>query len=156
VFLWETGCRPQEAAGLTVEQVDWDQRVARLADHKTAAHGGDRIIYLSRKAYAVAEQQRQRYRTGLLFRSKVGTRFRSQAFVRKFRRLSRRVGKRVCAYSFRHSFATRALADGESDTIVAELMGHHSTQMIHRHYKSASAMGRQLRDAADRIGKRAS
>jgi integrase len=92
-------------------------------------------------------------KTGLLFRSWNGGPFSRQAFVMKFTRLSGYVGRKVTAYSLRHSFASRALASGESDAIVAALLGHANTAMIHKHYSHLSEFGRQLREAAERIGK---
>ncbi len=153
-FLWHTGCRPSEAAAVTAESVDWENGVVRLKDHKTARHGkGDRIIYLNPQAAEVLAWQRDRHGSGFLFRGQTGKPFSTQAFVQKFCRISKRVGHHVTAYGFRHTFATRALANGESDSIVAALLGHSGTQMIHRHYAHTSAMGRQLKDAADRISK---
>jgi integrase len=64
-----------------------------------------------------------------------------------------KIGRRITAYGIRHTFCTRALAGGESDTIVAGLVGHSSTDMIHKHYRHYSAMGRELKEAAARIGK---
>ena len=152
-FLWHTGARPSEAAVIEERHVDWVQKVVRLRDHKTAGAGkGDRIIYLNQAAFEVLEWQRDRHTTGLLFRSWNGGAFSRQAFVMKFTRLSRIVGRRVTAYGLRHSYATRALASGESDTLVAALLGHSGTVMIHHHYSHVSSMGRELKDAADRIG----
>jgi integrase len=153
-FMWHTGARPSEAAAITLESVDWTARVVRLKEHKTAHHGrGDRIIYLNDPALEVLQWQRDRHRSGLLFRSHTGKPLSRQAFVHKFWRLSRRIGHRVTAYGLRHTFCTRALADGESDTIVAALVGHSGTGMIHRHYSHVSQMGRQLGEAAQRLGR---
>lgn len=155
-FLWETGARPSEAAAVTAEAVDWEQRVARLREHKTAHRTQrDRLIYLNPAAFEVCQWQRERHKAGLLFRSWNGGPFSRQAFVMKFTRLSGYVGRKVTAYSLRHSFASRALAAGESDAIVAALLGHANTAMIHRHYSHLSEFGRALRDAAERIGKAA-
>lgn len=154
LFLWHTGCRPCEASAVTTEAVDWDGRVVRLKDHKTARHGkGDRIIYLNDEAFEVLTWQRAKYGSGLLFRGIGGRQLSQQAFAMKFLRVSGKVGTRVTSYGFRHSYATRALAAGESDAIVAALLGHAGTGMIHKHYSHTSAMGRQLKDAASRIGR---
>jgi integrase len=150
-ILWLTGARPSEVARLSVENVDWGQRVARLDEHKTDDSGDARLLYFNAEAMRVLEGQRAKYGAGLLFRSKVGGLLKRQAFTRKFCRLSKRIGRRVTSYCFRHSWACRALASGESDVIVAALMGHKSTQMIWRHYAHVNSMGRQLSDAAKRI-----
>jgi integrase len=152
-FLWHTGARPSEAARITAECVDWNAKVVRLAEHKTDAGGAVRVIYLNQQAAEILAWQRERHGTGLLFRSVSGGPLSTHAFVMKFSRLSRIVGRRVPAYGLRHSYATRALADGESDAVVAALLGHSNTGMIWKHYAHVSEMGRQLKDAADRIGK---
>lgn len=155
-FLWATGCRPGEATALTCEAVDWTNRCVRLKEHKTRHRGKARTIHLSSEAAALLAHQRDKYGgTGLLFRGKNGTQLGRMAIVKKFYRLSRQVGRRVTAYGFRHTYATRALADGESDTVVAALLGHANTAMIHLHYSHVSQMGRALADAANRIGGKA-
>ena len=45
--LRETGARPQELAGLTAEQVDWENRCASLAEHKGRRHTARRLIYFN-------------------------------------------------------------------------------------------------------------
>jgi integrase len=153
-FLWHTGCRPSEAARIEARMVDWDAAVARLAEHKTRMRTKrDRIVYLGPPALEVLQWQAERHKSGLLFRSHRGGPFSAQAFTMKFQRISARIGHKVTSYGLRHTFATRALARGESDTIVAHLLGHAGTDMIHRHYSHLSAHGRELRDAAERIAK---
>jgi integrase len=57
--------------------------------------------------------------------------------------LSRRI-----AYGYRHAFATDALAAGVPDAQVAELLGHASTAMLHKHYSHLSTRVKVLTDAA--------
>lgn len=141
------------SAKVTAENTDWEARVVRLTEHKTDASGHDRLIFLDARALEVLTWQRELYGSGLLFRTRRGERVGIRSFVRMFAKLSRKVGHRVTAKGFRHTFATRALAAGESDKIVASLLGHATTQMVNRNYGHVAAMGRQLREAAERIGK---
>jgi integrase len=153
-FLWETGCRPSEASGIEEPMVDWPGKVVRLRDHKTRATSkADRIIYLNDAALEVLRWQQERHGGGLLFRGVHGQRFSPQSFVMKFQRLSKRIGHKVTSYAIRHTVATQMLASGESDTIVAAILGHAGTDMIHRHYSHVAAMGRELAAAAERRGK---
>jgi integrase len=152
-FLWLTGCRPSEATSLTSQSVNWEHRTIALQRHKTRHKGKTRILHLSRAAAQILEDQSTKYRgDGLLFRGLGGKPFSLQAMTMRFQRLSERIGQTVTSYCYRHTFATRALAAGESDTVVAGLLGHASTQMIHKAYSHISEQGRALRDAADRIG----
>lgn len=155
-FLWLTGCRPGEATSLTCEQVNWEAKTVVLKKHKTRHKGKTRTLHLSAAAVEVLADQALKYdATGYLFRGLRGRPFSLQAMTMRFERLSDKLGKKVTSYCYRHSFATRALAAGESDAVVAALLGHSSTQMIHKHYSHLSAEGRALREAAERVNQRA-
>jgi integrase len=151
-FSWETAARPSELRSMTVADVDLKNRVVRLKEHKTARRGVVRTIYLNDAAFDVAQRQIRVYGSGLLFRSRIDGPMTVTATTKAFIRLSAKLGVRVRPYGFRHSWATRALASGESDTIVAQLMGN-STRMLHRHYSHLGQRSRELRAAAERIGK---
>jgi integrase len=56
----------------------------------------------------------------------------------------------VVAYCYRHSFATEALAGGESSALVAELLGPSDIQMFQQHHSHLSQKTAQLRQAAER------
>lgn len=152
VLLWETGCRPGEAAAITAEAVDWSAGMVRLTAHKTRRHTGrDRLIPLTLAAIEVLARQRAVYQTGHLFRTTRDKPFDKQRINQRFQDLARRAGFPVIAYGFRHSFATHALAAGISDSQVAALMGHTSTAMIHKHYSHIGEMIGLLKAAAERV-----
>jgi hypothetical protein len=69
--------------------------------------------------------------------------------VMRFERISEKVRHRVTSYMYRHTFATRALSAGESDTVVAGILGHANTAMIHKHYSHISEQGRRLKEAVE-------
>jgi integrase len=150
-FLWATGCRPMEGARLTVEAVDWVTGTVTLKQHKTRHKKKRRILYLSTEAVAILREQAERHRAGPLFRGLGGRPFSLQAVVSRFCRLSDKLGESVCAYNYRHTFGTRALAVGLPDTHVAALMGHTSTRMLHQHYSHITADARLLREAAEKL-----
>jgi integrase/recombinase XerC len=151
-FLWHTGCRPGEATGLVAESVNWEARAVTLRKHKTRHRGKTRTLHLSGAALAVLEAQARKYGgAGLLFRGLRGRPLSLQAMTMRFQRVSEKIGRTVRSYDYRHTYATRALAAGESDTVVAGLLGHTSTAMLHRAYSHINETGRTLRDAADRI-----
>lgn len=159
-FLWNTGCRPSEAAKMTFADVDLAGGFARLKDHKTRRQTGrDRLIYFSPEAVEVVTEQVRKYPddpAGLVFRGMRGRMFGTQAIVMRMVRLSGVVGHGVTAYSFRHTFATRALSMGVPDTHVAALLGQASTAMLHKNYSHVVQNSRLLREAAAMVeGKRA-
>lgn len=150
--LRETGARPGEVSGLTVEMVDWTNACVRLKEHKGARHTAERPIHFSAAAMVILEGQRTRYGEGLLFRSCNGRRFSPKVIVQRCGQISKRVGFRVIAYGLgRHSFATKALCVGVPDAVVAALLGHKSTAMIHAHYGHVSQQGRVLKDALGKM-----
>jgi integrase len=152
-----TGARPGEISGLTTESVDWSNACTRLRQHKTKRMTGrDRVIHFNTAAMAVLTAQREQYGSGLLFRTRAGGRYTPAAIVRRLGQVSRRVGFRVIAYGLgRHSFATRALAAGVPDAVVAELLGHRGTTMLHHHYQHLGDQARILKEAAEKVSARA-
>jgi integrase len=150
--LRETGARPQEVARLTCEVVDWPNACARLKGHKTARHGRARTLYFSAAAAAVLAAQRAKYAGGFLFRTRKGNPYTEKAIVQQMQRLSKRVGFRAIAYGAgRHSFATKALVEGVADTVVAAILGHGSTRMVHANYSHVAEQSRALRAAVERV-----
>ena len=154
-FWWLTGCRPGEGRQLTVEQVDWTNAAVTVTDHKMKRKGRSRVIVLCQATLAILEVQRAKYKTGLLFRNRSGREFKAGTLMARMRRLRLRVGVRgdVVSYSTRHTFATRALESGVSDSDVAALMGHSSTTMIHRFYSHLTANSQRLKEVAAKINK---
>ena len=153
LFLWNTGCRPSEATRLTAADADWTAGTISLRKHKTrrASKGRPRLIYLSPTALEVLMAQREKHATGLLFPNRRGTQWRDKALAQAVWRVSAKIGHRVTAYGFRHSYATRGLEKGLPDTHVAALLGHGSTRMIHAHYSHLSANARLLKEAAAKV-----
>jgi integrase len=67
-----TGARPGEVIGLTSDGIDWPNACARLRKHKGAARGRARVLYFNSAALAILGRQRDRYGSGLLFRTRAG------------------------------------------------------------------------------------
>lgn len=155
--LRETGARPQEVAPLTVADVDWANRCTRLRRHKTRRKtGADRVIHFSAAAAEVLESQRDRYSEGHLFRTRCGNPYSGPAIVKRMAAISKRCGFRAIAYGAgRHSFATKALCGGVPDTVVAAILGHTSTAMVHKNYSHVGDQARVLKDALERVSGRA-
>lgn len=153
--LRETGARPQEVAPLTCEAVDWENACVRLKKHKTRRHtGADRVIHFNAAAMALLRAQRAEHGSGVLFRTRAGNAFGNAQIVRRLGVVSKRVGFRVIAYGLgRHSFATRALAAGVPDAVVAELLGHRGTGMLTRHYSHLGQRAAVLKAAAEKVSK---
>ena len=71
-------------------------------------------------------------------------------FARLRTRLKGQLPEDLCAYQFRHTFATNALRRGVDPITVAELMGHSDTTMVMKHYSMLSQRVQHLRDMAEK------
>lgn len=152
--LRETGARPEEISRLSVSAVDWTNACTRSDVHKTARHGGARVIHFTAAAMAVLAEQRAAHGSGLLFRTRYGNQYGAKCIVRRCGVISKRVGFRFIAYGAgRHSFCTHALINGVPEPLVAALMGHAGTAMMSRHYSHVGSNARALKDAAERARK---
>lgn len=155
--LRETGARPSEIAQLKADSIDWANTCTRLVHHKTRRHtGSDRIIHFTKEAMRVLERQRVKYETGHLFRTKSGSGLTKITIARRLGELSERVGFRVIAYGLgRHSFATRALERGISETDVAALLGHKGTGMLTKHYNHVGSNAARMKEQMERASSKA-
>lgn len=152
IALWNTGCRPSELRNLTAELVDWESGTATLTRHKTRRRGkATRLIVFPPPALEVLTAQREKHRTGFLFRQKTGRPYTCVGLTKAVWRLAKRIGRPLTAYGCRHTFATDALAAGVPDAQVAALLGHSSTKMIHQHYAHWSAVTGVLKGAAAKV-----
>jgi integrase len=154
-LLRATGARPGEVAGLTVEGIDWPNAVQVLVKHKNKKRTGkNRPLIFTEEALSILEGQRAQYGSGLLFRTRGGRKaYGPNVIVKQLLKVSKRVGFRVIAYGLgRHSWCTRALVAGESQTVVAALMGT-SVKMVELHYSHVAEDVRVMRAAAERVSR---
>ncbi len=153
-WLFLTGCRPKEGRTLTAEMVDWQGGKAILEDHKTRGKVQKaKTVYLSDSALDILKRQREKYRSGYLFRHTNGRPISASGIQARWRRIREALGLRsqVVTYGLRHSFATHLLEGGASARDVAELLGHTSTEMVTKIYSHFVDPGR-LRDVAGKLG----
>ena len=128
-LLMLTGCRRNEVVTLRWEHVDLEHDELRLRDAKTGA----RAVPLSPAAIQVLTALPRRPDNPWVFPGRVrGTRLRtlntSWMVVRKEAGL-----EDVRLHDLRHSFASRALALGESLPMIGKLLGHSQVQTTARY-----------------------
>jgi integrase len=153
----ETGARPNEIRTAESRHVDvkkclW---VFPPEDHKTGSKTGrPRIVYLTPKAWAVTKRLLAADSGGPLCRNSKGVPWTASAIRCRFRRLRKRLAGKVpadlCAYVFRHTFATEALERGVDAVSLAELLGHRDTSMISNVYQHLDQKIEHLRSSAVR------
>jgi site-specific recombinase XerD len=61
------------------------------------------------------------------------------------------LGEDVCAYLCRHGFGTRAVLKGANASVVAELMGHASLDMVSKVYVHLADQQQHLSEAVGKI-----
>ena len=142
-----TGARPGEIARLEAGHIIWDAACAVLQEHKTARNGRVRTIYLPPTTLALCREWAVKYPTGPIFRNTRGKPWRKTGWKQAMARAQHKLGllRRPLTSGYRHTFATDALECGVPDAHVAELLGHASTAMIHRHYGHLAEKTRALR-----------
>ena len=124
-----TGCRRNEILGLRWEDVDFDAGELRLRDTKTGA----RVVPLTPPAAEVLEDLPRVPGNPWVFPGrKRGTHQRN--INDAWDRIRKRAGlDGVRLHDLRHSFASRALAMGESLSMIGKLLGHTQVQTTARY-----------------------
>jgi integrase len=154
-LLYETGCRPGEIGKMTVENYHPDAAVFRLTEHKADKTGKVRNVFLPPDLNEFVKEVAAKRKSGVMFLTKRKTAWRAGAITLAMDRLRKKVGVSAVAYGYRHGFAHRALSGGESDSVVAALMGHSDTKMIHLHYSHLNENAVAMRAAVTRLSKTA-
>jgi len=149
--LRDTGARPKELRDLTWEQVQPDRWV--LAKHKTARKVGKaRVIILTEAMRAMMERLRGNGHTHVFLNTEGGP-WTMNAVRLQMQRLREKLGLAddLCAYLARHGFGTRAILNGVNPSVVAELMGHNSLEMVSKVYVHLADEHAHLKAAVEKI-----
>ena len=143
-LLMLTGCRRNEILTLRWEDVHLDARELRLRDSKT----GPRTVSLSAEAADVlAALERLPANPWVIPGTKPGARLSS--IFEPWAKVRARAGlDDVRIHDLRHSYASRALALGESLPVIAKLLGHAQIQTTARYTHLARDA---VKDAATRV-----
>jgi integrase len=169
LFFRLTGIRPGEFRRLTWEQVDFDNQVLVIRQHKsrrTAKVKKPRIIHLPPVAENLLRWRlKQHGQTERVFLNGDGLPWTYNALRCRMKRLRERAGigpdangEQIVLYTARHTFGSRAAAAGVSDRRLADLMGHSDPKMTQKYIHLANP---DLRKAAleatdDYLGRRRS
>lgn len=155
ILLRHTGMRPGGIGKITSESVSSDVSAIVFQQHKTRRKTGKPlVVYLSpcaatlvRIAMRAAESS-----DAPLFKMRNGRAWTVNAMRCRMARLREKLGlpAGTCLYSYRHSFATRAIVKGVDVATVAELLGHRDTKMVSQVYGHLAAMQQHLKEAAKR------
>jgi site-specific recombinase XerD len=151
-LLLDTGVRRGEAAGLTLGDVNWRERLLRVSG-KT----GERIVYFSERSlralHDYIEHERRPRRPGeeRLFLNRHGDPLRPEEITQEAIRIARRAGingAHVGPHTFRHTFAVEFLRGGGDLRSLQLLLGHSKLETSSIYLGFSSDM---LRDAHRRF-----
>ena len=164
LLVQETGVRPQEVCMVEARYVDLGNGlwVFPADEHKTGSKMGKaRVVFLTPTATDVTQRLMAAHPNDPICRNKFGQPWTRNAirlrFVRLRNRLKGELPPDLCAYHFRHSYATDALRRGVDPITVAELMGHSDATMVSRVYQHLAKNVDYMRAAALRaVGQSAS
>ena len=148
-LLMLTGCRRNEVLALRWKDVDLETRVLRLADSKT----GPRSVPLSPAAARVlADLPRVAGNPWVIAGRKPGTHMRN--INEPWDIVRRRAGlSDVRLHDLRHSWASRALALGESLPMIGRLLGHTQVETTARYaHLARDSVGESAAGVAASIG----
>ena len=128
-LLMLTGCRKNEILTLRWDDVDWQARELRLRDSKT----GPCLVALTPPVEGVLESiERTPGNPWVIAGARPGTRRKTLWSV--WQQVSRRAGLQgMRLHDLRHSYASRALALGESLPMIAKLLNHAQMQTSARY-----------------------
>jgi integrase len=135
ITCWESGCRPQEMMRVEARHVDLahNRWVFRLKESKGKQF--TRIVYLTDRAAEITRRLAGEHPTGKLFRNADGEPWDKNAINRRFHRKKKALGRKLCLYHIRHSFATRMLLAGVDAIIVSMWLGHKDVSTLAKTYQ---------------------
>jgi len=133
--LWETGARPDEILGATIEEYEPENhQLDKGLNNKLGYKGKIRLIVLNDVAEQIIRQHIGERKSGLIFLTKgrpLSERWMNESFIAAARKVGRT--KPTVLYGLRHSFATRMLKRLIPINLVADLLGH-TVAICQRHY----------------------
>jgi integrase/recombinase XerC len=134
LFVWQVGCRPQEARHIEARHVELENERIVFPAEESKGKRVKRIIYMQGEALEIIQRLVVAHPEGKLFRNRRGLPWSKFAVCNRFYRLSQKTGKRMFCYAARHGFATRKLIQGKGALTISQLMGHADGSMLARVY----------------------
>ena len=147
LFVWHSGCRPQEARHIEARHIQLDQERIVIPKEEAKGKRYPRIIYLHGPALAIITRLVAIRKEGKLFRNTRGHAWTKYAICKRVYRLSRSVGIKKAMYDARHGFADRKLLQGHDVLTVAHLMGHRDATMVSKVYSHLDRHAAHLKKA---------
>jgi integrase len=136
MFMYETGCRPQEARAIEGRHFDraGEQIVFPIKESK--GKKVSRVIPLNDEALGIIRRLALKYpgKDDRLFRNRRGNPWKAFAITCRFGKLRKKLGFPLFAYAIRHTFITDALMRRVDPATLACIVGHKDATMILKVY----------------------
>ena len=124
-FLYTTGCRVSECAGVLLSDIDWENNAVHLRNRKGGKEG---VVYFNDEAKVSikAYLEKRGYISPALWTSEKAPhqQLKSHAIENIIKKAGERVGIEVFPHKLRHTFATIGLRNGMPLDKLQALMGH--------------------------------
>jgi integrase len=154
--LRESGCRPSELCGVTINKVKLKQRVMTV-QNKTARTTGkkERDVYMSRTLVDLVRDTIGSRTEGPVFLNAKGRPWRPDIIGNAVYRIRKELGlpEHAVAYSIRHGYISAAVNDTDANVaLITRQVGHANLNMMMRNYlhESPDAMRRTVDKIANR------
>jgi integrase len=149
-FVWETGCRPQEAAKIAARHLDEDGCRLVLPPSESKGKKAARVIYLNATAMQIVKRLCKTHAEGPIFLNTQGRPWNKNAVRCRFRNMDIDI-EGLCAYTLRHTWCNRALAAGVDSLTVGLLMGHSDLSQVAKTYQHLSKNPAFLREQLQKV-----
>ncbi len=149
--LLHTGMRAGELLGLKWSDVDFDRRVLRVFNHKTASVGEQRPRTIPLNDRVMEILQRQEREADVVFTKKNGEPMTYNALRLRKDRLEEKHPDtpRITFHQFRHTFASNLAREDVPERVAQSLLGH-SSNLMTRYYTTTPVS--EMLDAVQRLG----
>lgn len=145
-LLWHTGASQGDAAFLTAENINWEQRTISYSRKKLASHEPTNLRpALIRFGDEVAFLLKRRPASGPLFPYLCTVRSGDRATEFKQRCAGLKIHG-VSLHSYRYAWAERALSCGYPERFAQQALGHNSKAVHHAYSKNADVIVPSLED----------
>ena len=132
LFMADSGLRRAEVCALNWDDVDLQSGMVRVIQGKGRKDRTAVVGATTRRAL-IAYRRTQKNRNGILFKSRLGTRFTGSGLLSIFRRLTKETGIHVTPHAMRRTFVILSHRAGMDVLHLQTMLGHESLEMT-RHY----------------------
>lgn len=134
VFVWTTGCRPQEVRHIEPRHLHLDKGYILFPKEESKGKRSPRMILLNTEASEIIRRRMAARTEGKVFLNNRDTPWTKWSICNRMHRLSKETGVKLCMYDARHGYATRKLRAKHGHLEIAATMGHTDGSMIAKVY----------------------